>query len=259
GIDDTAIDPDLERPDVLGYRVYRSDFMRVGPWKLIATIPKAEGPSGEKQLPAGAPNNSSYASKYSNEAWIELNDPGPAPEDVELYKWGTYTFIDKTLEPGFKHLYSIRAYDEQGLEIGNSDMRRQNSFPVTGVSLKVVSFNDADRMATPIRVVPNPWVQGDNDHSYGAARIRFINVPSRAKLFIYTITGDLIWRQIFDSLDPTVGQPNPTAEFEWDTATVNLNINTTGRLNAGTYIWAIESLHPDSFGQVQKGIFLIVN
>ena len=81
GIADTAIDPDLGRPDVLGYRIYRSDFMRAGPWKLLATIPKAVGPEGERQLTSDAPAGASFI----NQPWAEgQEDPAEAEVDGPL-------------------------------------------------------------------------------------------------------------------------------------------------------------------------------
>ncbi len=258
GIADTAIDPDLGRPDVLGYRVYRSDFMRAGPWKLLATIPKAVGPEGERQLPAGAPAGASFI----NQPWAEgLEDPAEAEVDGP-FRWGTYRFIDPEPDIGFIHHYSVRAFDEQGLETGHSDERNQYLFPADGIVPRLTSAllsHENESMSLPIRVVPNPWVQGRDEHSYGAPRIRWINVPSRCTLYIYTLTGDLAWRQTFDTLDPQQGNPVAQGEIEWDTHTVGLNANTRGRLNAGTYIWAIESHHPSSMGEIQKGLFVIVN
>ncbi|MDE2700000.1 MAG: hypothetical protein OXI23_14100, partial [Gemmatimonadota bacterium] len=121
GVADTSIDPDLGRPDVLGYRIYRSDFMRVGPWKLLATIPKAVGSEGERQLPSDAPPGASF----DNEPWAEgLEDPLPMEIDGP-FRWGTYRFTDSEPEPGFIYHYSVRAFDEQGLETGHSDERNQ--------------------------------------------------------------------------------------------------------------------------------------
>ena len=258
GVADTAIDPDLGRPDVLGYRVYRSDFMRVGPWKLLATIPKAVGPEGERQLTSDAPPGASF----DNQPWAEgLEDPHSIEIDGP-FRWGTYRFTDSEPDIGFIYHYSIRAFDEQGLETGHSDERNQYRHSPNGIVPRLTSAllsHENESMSLPIRVVPNPWVQGRDEHSYGAPRIRWINVPSRCTLYIYTLTGDLAWRDTFDSLDPQRGRPVPRAEIEWDTHTVGLNANTRGRLNAGTYIWAIESHHPESLGQIQKGLFVIVN
>ena len=258
GIDDSAIDPDLGRPDVLGYRIYRGEELRSGPWKLLATIPKAVGADGERQLPSNAPAGASFL----NTPWAEGNEQ-PAEAEVDgPFRWGSYKFIDPEPEPGFVYHYSVRAYDEQGLEAGHSDERNQFLFSPAGIVPRVTSSiinGQNESMSLPIRVVPNPWVQGNNDHSYGTARIRWVNVPSRCTLYIYTLTGDLAWRQTFDTLDPQQGLPAPQAEVEWDTHTVSLNANTKGRLNAGAYIWAVESHHPDSMGKIQKGLFVIVN
>lgn len=258
GVADTAIDPDLGRPDVLGYRVYRSDFMRVGPWELLATIPKAVGPEGERQLPSDAPIGASF----DNQPWAEgLEDPHSIEIDGP-FRWGTYRFTDSEPDLGFIYHYSVRAFDEQGLETGHSDERNQYRWHPNGIVPRLTSSllsHENESMSLPIRVVPNPWVQGNDEHSYGAPRIRWINVPSRCTLYIYTLTGDLAWRDTFDTLDPQRGRPVAQGEIEWDTHTVGLNANTRGRLNAGTYIWAIESHHPESLGQIQKGLFVIVN
>ena len=258
GIADTAIDPDLGRPDVLGYRIYRSDFMRAGPWKLLATIPKAVGPEGERQLSSDAPPGAAFI----NQPWAEgLEEPAEAEIDGP-FRWGTYQFIDPEPDIGFIYHYSVRAFDEQGLETGHSDERNQYRHSPNGIVPRLTSAllsHENETMSLPIKVVPNPWVQGRDEHSYGAPRIRWINVPSRCTLYIYTLTGDLAWRDTFDTLDPQRGRPVPRGEIEWDTHTVGLNANTRGRLNAGTYIWAIESHHPESLGQIQKGLFVIVN
>ena len=258
GVADTAIDPDLGRPDVIGYRIYRSDFMRVGPWKLLATIPKAVGPEGERQLPSDAPPGASF----DNQPWAEGLEE---PHSIEIdgpFRWGTYRFTDSEPDLGFIYHYSVRAFDEQGLETGHSDERNQYRWHPNGIVPRLTSAllnHENESMSLPIRVVPNPWVQGRDEHSYGAPRIRWINVPSRCTLYIYTLTGDLAWRDTFDTLDPQRGRPVARGEIEWDTHTVGLNANTRGRLNAGTYIWAIESHHPESLGQIQKGLFVIVN
>ena len=73
--------------------------------------------------------------------------------------------------------------------------------PVTGVKYEIPITDDSDNPSdvkmSEIRVVPNPYlVTGAWDYSPQSKRISFINLPSRAVIRIYTITGNLV--QVLD-------------------------------------------------------------
>ena len=65
-------DPDDGTKDLAGYRVYRSNYLPIGPWKLVADIKKS---------------------------------------DNNYYNSSIYTFIDSTVEIGSAYYYSLTAYD----------------------------------------------------------------------------------------------------------------------------------------------------
>lgn len=163
-----------DNSDLDGYRVYRStDFqytsdteppvLRGAAWTLMADIPKSQ----------------------FNEYW-----------DTELNR---YKFEDRTVEFGRRYGYYVSAY--------NNDPRPWTSANGTVVSdLPTLESGDHNRsqpasaLAGPVSsfdiyVAPNPFVFGDPDRSFGLNdpyKIEFRNLPERATIRIYTISGDLI-------------------------------------------------------------------
>ncbi len=160
--------------DLDGYRIYRStDFqyvndteppaLRGAAWTLIKDIPRSE------------------FSQYF---------------DADL---GRYRFVDEEIDFGFRYGYYVAAY--------NADPRPWTSANGTRVAdlglLESGSYNrttPAEAAAGPVSsfdiyVVPNPYVFGDPERSFGLNdpyRIEFRNLPERATVRIYTISGDLI-------------------------------------------------------------------
>jgi hypothetical protein len=161
--------------DLDGYRVYRSRDFQYNPgnpgdptfrgawWDLLFEIPKSE------------------FSQY----W-----------DTEL---GAYKFVDEDVDFGFQYGYYVSAFDSDPgawtsangtvvtnlpeLESGEYNRSRAASAAVGPVT----SFD--------VHVVPNPFVFGDPARSFGLAdpyRIEFRNLPERAEIRIYSISGDLI-------------------------------------------------------------------
>ncbi|HAV24202.1 MAG TPA: hypothetical protein DCX46_12085 [Bacteroidetes bacterium] len=160
--------------DLDGYRIYRStDFQyasdtqppvfRGAAWKLVADIPK---------------------SRFS-EFW----DPG-------LTK---YKFLDTTVVFGFRYGYYVSAYNAAPRPWTSANGTVVNNLP----DLESGSYNRTDpTSAAPgpvssfdIFAVPNPFVFGDPNRSFGMADpylIEFRNLPERCTIRIYTIVGDLI-------------------------------------------------------------------
>lgn len=163
--------------DLSGYRIYRSqDFQfvsdteppafRGAEWTLLADIPIAE------------------AGQYF---------------DMEL---GRYRYSDDSVEFGRRYGYYVAAY--------NSNPRAWTSANGTVVSdLPELVSGDYNRSeptsaaAGPVEdadfyVIPNPYVFGDATRSFGGTgqlgplTIEFRNLPARATIRIYTISGDLV-------------------------------------------------------------------
>jgi hypothetical protein len=169
---DSWRDPDYDGPeaeDLVGYRLYRSSYLPLGPWELVAEIPRGS---------------------------VEHHDPGT----------GQYRFEDFTVAQGFSYYYALTAYDtgHDSWPV-NPDAR----FPETGNTNRVASLESsifANRTTEPFRstipasddladvlVVPNPFVARSGFVNPGDADvIQFVNLPSPATVRIYTMRGNLV-------------------------------------------------------------------
>jgi hypothetical protein len=160
--------------DLSGYRIYRSsDFQFVS---------DTEDPV------------------FRGAAWTLLEDLSVDEAaqyfDAEL---GRYRYVDESVEFGRRYGYYVSAY--------SSTPRTWTSANGTVVSdlpeLESGSYNRSEAtsaLAGPVNsfdiyAVPNPYVFGDERRSFGLDdpyKIEFRNMPERATIRIYTISGDLI-------------------------------------------------------------------
>lgn len=227
---ENATNPDYtgaEAKDIAGYRVYRATWLGIGPWTLIGEVKKG-------------------------------SDQG-----------GTYTFEDINSTAGFPYMYSVRAvasghttwtngkatlsdlpkhiqdHVKAGFEGGwaapfQRDMQRKT--PVQ------IALPETDRLERQVRVVPNPFVQAAGDpHRYpGPDKIRFVNIPRKCEIYVYSVSGDLIIKLANDS--PQTGEHD--FDFKvWNNAT---------QLSSGIYYFVVRSLVPGSEGKLQRGTFFVV-
>ncbi len=159
-------DPDDGSKDLAGYHIYRSDYLPIGPWKLVADITKG---------------NQAY---YNN---------------------ASYTFIDSTVEVGSSYYYALTAYDtgkaswlvnpgvifkETGSNkvpaLESSIFANRNTYPF------VSTFVPPDNL-DKVLVVPNPFIIGAGSSQPGAGDvIQFVNIPNPCTIRIYTVRGDLV-------------------------------------------------------------------
>lgn len=230
-----AADPDYtgdEARDIRAYRVYRSQpssyNWHTGPWALAAEVP--------------------------------LKDPRYYDTAT-----GTYSFDDPGSYSGLNYYYSVRAvdsghahwYDRNGvdhgpipaLEGGGVAPEQKNMIAVTPFQKRQPQF---DAFEKQVRVVPNPFRLDYNDdaHRYPDAadplKIRFINLPGHCMIRIFSVSGDLVYEMENIS--------NTQAEFSWRHEAKDV----TGEVVSGYYFWVVESLMPESAGQIQKGTLAII-
>jgi WD40 repeat protein len=121
--------------------------------------------------------------------------------------------------------------------------------PETGEPLAVIPRRDP-RTESPVlgrvRVVPNPYEKGKvvwDDLSY--PHVRFINLPARAEIRIYTVAGDLV-RVIQHGKDP-LGQDS--GEEDWD-----LKNGAGERVASGVYVYTVRT--PD--GRHTRGYLTLI-
>ena len=251
---DSAIDPDYtgaDAQDVKGYRVYRAEFRHIGPWTQIADIP-AGGPY---------PANTEYD---ANATWVSAGRESASEP-------GIYTYHDVESVPGFEYYYSVRSYDtghstwtngistlsdldsgqqqriQTGLESGGAAPEQRVNLSDSPI---VIATDQKDALLEPVRVVPNPYIPDDVHRYAGSERIRFVNIPRKCKISIYSISGDLVG--VIDH--PRRPTDAPAGEQSWTQATYNFST----QVSSGHYFYIVESLVPGQEGKIAKGIFAVI-
>ncbi len=163
---ETIPDPDYtgnEAFDLAGYRVYRSNYMPIGPWNMITDIPKGD------------------FTKYNS-----FN--------------GIYTYIDTTVVSGEAYYYAVTAYDTGHTAWPPDPAAYPGGVPPLETSKyinrTVTPFRagyGASKTLDNILVVPNPFIlRSGLTQSADADNIQFRNIPSPCTIRIYTIRGDLV-------------------------------------------------------------------
>ncbi len=218
-------DPDyadpVEKYDLAGYRIYRSQYLPFGPFKPIADISAGD----------------------------------PLYFDASL---NTYTFIDTAVNVGFGYYYAISSYDsghaywpvdpqavfpETG---GNAVPPLESSYyPNHNTEPFLAAHSAVNETLDEIVVVPNPFVRRSGISTGGAEDIiSFINVPSPCTLKIYTLTGDLV---------KTINHRENIGLIQWD------QITDYGQFaESGVYIYHLQSDAFQSRGKTKIGKFAIV-
>jgi len=212
--------------DLDGYRIFRGINKRAA-WQLIKEIPFSD----------------------FDEYWNEEE--------------GLYEYFDKTVQFGFEYNYYVQAYNSNprtwtsinGTIVNNlgelvgSDV---NKTPLVSAKPGPVSVT----AGWDVFVVPNPYVEGDAQRSFGGAsqgqlqyKIEFRNLPERAIIKIFNIAGDLI-KTLKHGPD---AQGNLYGTIEW------YQRSESGLLVApGMYIYVIESEAEESVGSRTTGKLMII-
>lgn len=172
-------DPDDNQLDLAGYRLYRSEYLPIGPWVKIADITKG---------------------------------------DPKYFINGKYVYIDSIVQVGKSYYYALTAYDngrtswsvnptavfEKSTDRSNPTAPAWNQKGTEVPSLESSIFANRTKtsftatFAPPknldnVLVVPNPFILGKSDTQVGKSdEIQFVNIPNPCTIRIYTIRGDLV-------------------------------------------------------------------
>jgi hypothetical protein len=206
--------------DLSGYRIYRGNDKR-GIWDLIADIPRAD-----------------FGSYWNTET-------------------ERYEYFDKTIQFGFEYSYYVQSYftplnewvsadgtQVPGLgELASGDHNR--TALITARPGPVEIDNGWD-----VFVAPNPFIDGDPSHSFpNSNKIEFRNLPERAKINIYSVSGDLV-RSLRHGPDEL---GNLAGSIDWDQR------SDSGLLVApGLYVYVIESETEGTIGSRTQGKLMII-
>lgn len=235
-------DPTSPSPrDFEGYRIYlgesRNDLRLVGQHDL-----------------AGAPNDTTGF----NTGLDRIRLATPVVIDGVTYP---YRATLANLRDGFKYFAAVTAYD-----LGTPDIESLESGVTQNMVMAIPSPAQGERAGDGVTVFPNPYrveAQWDAGTSVRRHYLWFANLPERAKLRIYTLSGDLVYETDFDGSRydgrNAQGIYNPATDlpatmsgrmFGWDMITRRGQAAATG-----LYLWAVEDA---SDGKRQTGKFLIV-
>jgi len=212
---ESIVDPDDGILDLAGYRLYRSNYLAIGPWSLVGEIRKKD------------PN-------YDNTAE------------------GKYIFIDSTADVGVAYFYALTAFDtgKASWSVNPAVVFKEtnsNKVPPLESSIyankKVTPFTTTFKPAASldnIVVVPNPFIIGSEFALPGAEGsddiIQFVNVPNPCTIRIYTVRGDLV---------KTLDAPEGTgAIVSWDQTTSYGQF-----VESGIYIYHLESKLGEKIGK----------
>ncbi|MFH0736639.1 MAG: hypothetical protein V1773_00820 [bacterium] len=205
-------DPDDGLLDLSSYKIYRSEYLPIGPWTLVAEIQKG---------------------------------------DINYYSNTTekYTYLDSTVTVGASYYYALTALDTGR---ASWNINPAVIFPETQTTKvpPLESSIFANRMNTPftatlapvnnvnqILVVPNPFVIGEGYSLPGEGdKIQFVNIPNPCTIRIYTVRGDLVKTINVESGEGAIASWDQVSDF--------------GQfVESGVYLFHVESPYGPKLGK----------
>ncbi len=203
-----AVNPDYGTADVTAYRVYVSTWSEAGPWRLKGT------------MPASGASSYSWVDKESLAGFSRFYNVRSVASGKSDWSEGTKTLADLPAQ--------MAAHVTNGLEGGYSAPEQRtfdNIVPSQPADPK------SDNLDLEVRVVPNPLNVFDGSQNYnGEVKVRFVGIPYKAKISIYSVGGDLVSTLYHNN--PESGE----ADFRL------LNNTVSGQIYSGVYVWVVESL-----------------
>lgn len=210
--------------DLSGYRIYRSKDKR-GIWNLAADIPRSE------------------LSRY----W--------RPEE------NLYEYLDRSLQFGDEFYYYVQTYNSSpktwtsanGTVVNNLGALVSGDFNRTPLTNARPGPINLVEKGWDVFVAPNPYVESDPQRSFGEPtprKIEFRNLPERATIKIYSLSGDLV-KTLTHGPDEF---GNMFGSISWD------QYSDSGLLVApGLYVYVVQANTPDSYqGTKATGKLMIV-
>jgi hypothetical protein len=243
--------------DFEGFHIWRGVRRDGSDMQVIGEISKEEAFKG--RATGGSFADSVYF--YDIVPTLRTKAPWLAPPDVSVECLGTR--IDLDLDPGqffwfdcnasngFTYYYTVTTFDRgYAPRSGSQGLSKFDNCPVAEgapyackstlvpVSMEVNPQSDLYN----VYVVPNPVRTGssrlttDNYHGFPDDLVRFVNVPEKCTIKIYTVAGDLVWMN--DHVD---GSGN----VEWDVKNLNEQ-----EVASGVYVYRIESGSDSVYGRI---------
>lgn len=200
-----------------GYRIYKSTNSATGPWTLLAEF---DVPGNEFGQNAGL----------------------------------AYEYTDTGLLNNIEYYYAVTAFSKED-KVANFPSQETSR---NANALTVVPGTPTPETVGEVAVVPNPYRGDINYNSYNPPwekppptrerwleqdrRLQFINLPSRCRIDIYTLSGTLV---------ETLHHDDPIHGYEdW-----NLTSRVGQAISSGVYLFTVEDLET---GRMQVGKFVVI-
>lgn len=153
---------------------------------------------------------------------------------------------------GYTYYYAVTTFDRgYGVKSGRQGLVKKDKWgtcvPSEGIPLECLASQDIVALSVEVDAqnddiksvyaVPNPYRTGgsrltqENYHNFPDDKIRFVNVPEKATMRIYTVAGDLVWETKHDGFDGNI---------EWDVRNLGGN-----DVSSGVYIFKVEAENGD--------------
>lgn len=250
---ESSLDPISNKRDFEGYKIYRTN--------AGADLTLTQNLTDLLVLIADFDSTGNSYSNNTGFGFIKQQQPARFEGDTTSY-WYKFEFPDQL--NGFQYIYTVTAYDKgdsaENLEALESSLLANAQRIVVGTPAN----NNAD---AEIGVYPNPYYGSAYWDGGGAKKevlrkIYFYNLPSKCRISIWTLSGDLVDRFDHDAATYNGGdiewfktfsdgtQKFAGGEHAWDLITKNEQAIATG-----LYFFTVEDLNS---GEVKKGKFLIV-
>ena len=242
---ESAVNPYTGEQDILGYRLYKSEWFSWGPWNLYGVI--ENGSSGSSANPQGLPRGEWSVQTVSKK---EGTFEGYAYEDLET-------------TAGFSYFYSVRPYakgvdsytwnsgmtiDDIPSERVQANIRRGYE---SGWGPSTARTYDGDNrkpfqallssLPEEVLIVPNPYYV-DGVHQYPNSRnLRIVGLTQNAVIHIYSASGDRV-----ETTDRT-----PLSKGETEFRQISFNI--AGEVQTGLYYFVVVD-----GGETRRGSFVLI-
>ena len=235
---ESAVNPYTGEQDILGYRLYKSNWFSWGPWELYDVI--ENGSSGSSNNPAGLARgvwgvNASGVYEYEDletaAGFSYFYSARPYAGGVDSYTWDSGMTIDDIPSP------RVQANIRRGYESGwgpstartfDGDHRKPFQALLSSLPEEVL-------------IVPNPYYV-DGKHQYPNSRnLRIVGLTANAVIHIYSASGDRV-----ETTDRT-----PLAKGETEFRQITFNI--AGEVQTGLYYFVVVD-----GGEVRRGSFVLI-
>ena len=246
---ENAAHPDYaggEANDVAGYRIYRSTWFHQGPWELLADIPVGTTSREETNFEVSRGSDSKFGDLYLFE------DKNSAAGFFFYYSVRPYSKPHTSWSPGGDMaMHPLGMADLPGQVITHVQVGQEGGWAANtqriyaAESPFAIPSAGSENLQEQVLVVPNPYFL-DESHQYpGSTKIRFVGVPSKSRIRVFSVSGELV--SDFKHDDASKGETDYN-QFTW---------NFGGEIATGVYFYVVENL-TGSGEQFQRGTFMVL-